>query len=563
MENKKGIFESDEENQKFNKLYDDSVKTNIDNMVLASDKKMINFLEIFCSSLLLEFNKRLPEPNYSIYMTYRIKSPKSNIAKLSDYLSRISISGDKISMKEFTDLIGLRVIIEKIPHNVSVDKSNPNYDEIQKLKKERKENIALSEDFHDFAESLEEHSCTAFEYYSKSAELIKSILNMLNSESNKNYATNLKSTYNTLLNLCNDNIAFLKARGAYSSMISLDPTQNNKGVIVAKGIDFNQLLEDFDSRIDGKLALTLYSSMLPSIFEESKILQTLGATLSSDPSRTKPKREPSGFVADFKGLNFDGIPFNFELQFMSVDEYLASILGYSAHSNMPNKDPKPCELPFAYADRNIELFRNIGTSTHLDVEQIKLLRTLIHVKQLSSDELNILNNLLDSLNLNHLVNGLDVTEEQLEQLKSICSLDENQEIALKDKLLADGIIYFDSWADNICALHATARLDKDSSAKNRIKIDYDGPYERLAHVMRQQIEGYNLDSSKSNLVEAYLGDIYKHQDEWFGINSNTSASIMNFEIENYIRNDLDDFKQYILENFGHNQPTINKKDEGR
>ncbi len=561
-------FGSEEENAKFNDLYENSIKKDIDNMILASNNRMISFLEIFCSSLLLEFNERFPEPNYSIYMTYRIKSSKSNIDKLSDYLSRIKTSDDNISMKEFTDLIGLRVIIEKIPHNISVDKNNPNYDEIQKLKIDRKNNISLSESFHDFAETLEDNSCTAFDYYSKSAELIQSILNMLNSETNPNYATRLKHTYNTLLNLCNDNITFLKARGDYSSLISLNTsdisTPSNKRVITANGIDFNQLLADFDSRIDGKLALALYSSTLPSIFQKSKVLQTLGVTLSDNPSRTKRKREPSGFVANFQGINFKDIPINFELQFMPVDEYLASILGYSAHSNMPNKDPNPCELPFAYADRNMTLFKNIGSSTHLDVSQIKLLRTLMKIKPLNIDELSILNEIVDTLTLENSINGVDISEEKIEQLKSICSLTEEQEATLNNKLLSDGVLYFNSWADNICALHATARLDKDSSAKNRIKIDYDGPYERLAHVMRQQIEGYNLDSSKSDLVEAYLGDIYKHQDEWFESKSNTSASIMNFEIENYIRNDLSDFKNYIKDNFEHSsKDSLNKAKEGR
>lgn len=176
------------------------------------------------------------------------------------------------------------------------------------------------------------------------------------------------------------------------------------------------------------------------------------------------------------------------LPFMSVDEYLASILGYSAHSNMPDKDPNPCELPFAYVNRNMEIFKSIGTSTHLDVAQLKLLRTLIQIKQLDADEISTLNTMLDSIQTETLTNGLDVSEDTLEKIKGICSLNSTQESELKNKLHSEGVVNFDSWADHISALHATARLDKDSSAKNRIKIDYDGPYERLAHVMRQQIE---------------------------------------------------------------------------
>lgn len=551
-------FASDEENDNLDRLYTNSILKNIDNMILASDKKMKTFLEIFCSSLLLEFNERLPEPNYSIYMTYRIKSSRSNIAKLTDYLNRVKKSENDFSMKDFSDLIGLRIIIEKIPHNISVNADNPNYEEIQKLKNERKFNICLSEEFHDFSEALNSHNCTLFDYYSKSARLINSLLSMLNSEENPSYAKDLKETYNSLLTLCNENLTFLKARGDFSSIISVESSNNSQNNKKSSSINFNQLLEDFDSRIDGKLALMLYSSTLPSILNESETLKSLGATISNDTSRTKPKRESSGFVSDFKGLNFNGIPLNFELQFMSIDEYLASILGYSAHSNMPNKDPNPCEIPSAYANRNIKIFKQIGKTNHLNIEQLRLLRTLIKIKKFKADELSMLTDMLDSLTSDNLVNGLNVTEENRKKLKEFCILNSKQKMAFEDHLHSEGITQFDCWAENICAFHATARLDKDSSAKNRVKIDYDGPYERLAHVMRQQIEGYNLDSSKSDLVEAYLGDVYKNQETWFGTNNNTSVSIMDFEIQNYIRNELPEFRRDIAGSIQYSD-----KEEGR
>lgn len=145
-------------------------------------------------------------------MTYRIKSPKSNISKLEDYLSRIKLEGNKISMKDFSDLVGLRLIIEKIPHNISISKDNPDYEHIQQLKEERKLNIQLSETFHDFEESIENHTCTAFDYYSKSAELVKSILNMINLEEYPEYSKQIKKTYNSLLSLCNDNLTFYVSR---------------------------------------------------------------------------------------------------------------------------------------------------------------------------------------------------------------------------------------------------------------------------------------------------------------------------------------------------------------
>ena len=117
-------FDSIEENEKYKKLYNETLK-NLDKMTLSNHKDIQRFVEILSSALLLEFNKILPEPNYSIYLTYRFKSPKSNIHKLNDYLSRKSDKDDDKSIKTISDLIGLRLIIEKIPHNISINKNNP------------------------------------------------------------------------------------------------------------------------------------------------------------------------------------------------------------------------------------------------------------------------------------------------------------------------------------------------------------------------------------------------------------------------------------------------------
>ena len=54
-------------------------------MILSTDSEIMRYMEIVCSTLLLEINKKFPEPNYSIYLTSRVKSSKSNIAKLEDY----------------------------------------------------------------------------------------------------------------------------------------------------------------------------------------------------------------------------------------------------------------------------------------------------------------------------------------------------------------------------------------------------------------------------------------------------------------------------------------------
>ena len=96
----------------------------------------INFddlLENISAAILLELNKILPSPNYQIYMTYRVKSLNSFREKINDYVNR-SICGKIDSktgeikelpifntsqvMKDILDLVGMRIIVTKIPEGI-------------------------------------------------------------------------------------------------------------------------------------------------------------------------------------------------------------------------------------------------------------------------------------------------------------------------------------------------------------------------------------------------------------------------------------------------------------
>ena len=96
-----GPFKNDEENKKFEVLFN-SFQNSIDEMILSNDPDIKKYLEVFISGLLLEINKKFPEPNYSIYVTYRIKSQRSDIAKLADYLRRAK---DPSSVKQICVLL--------------------------------------------------------------------------------------------------------------------------------------------------------------------------------------------------------------------------------------------------------------------------------------------------------------------------------------------------------------------------------------------------------------------------------------------------------------------------
>ncbi len=535
-------FDNEIENKKYEDLYN-TLLNKLNKMILSTDSDIMKYMEIVCSTLLLEINKRFPEPNYSIYLTSRVKSSKSNIAKLEDYTKRLKETDASISIKNILDLFGLRIIVEKIPHNITIDPKNPEYETLKMLADERRENIKISERHHTFEEKIDTHSCTSFDYYTKSKALLQDILSIFESETaySENYALDLKEKYNKLIDECNKKISILTALGDYTTKMDIASFEHDSN---PQKVDFKELLGDFDSRIDSKLGLKLYSSALPEIVKNSKQLQALGITMNTDSSATKRKREKSGYVADFSGLYSSVLNIPIELQTMFVNEHEESISGYSAHSNMPGKQVNFMEVPSAYTTRNMKLLNNIGKSTFLSNEELSLFNQICDIrknnKSFSRKYTALLKYIASSENIvfeNNSPVGLQLDKKSLDSLNAFCSLTKKETEELKAKLYKKGCSIYNSWAENISAKHATARLDKDSSAKNRIKIHYDDAYECLAHSIREQIENHNPNSIDA---EYYLNKIYINQDDLLkssGLMASES-SIIDFEIDEYIKNEL-------------------------
>ena len=542
-------FKNELENKKYEELVNNYILKDINEMILSTDIDVMKYLEIVVSSLLLEINKTFPEPNYSIYITYRIKSPKSNIEKLSDYLCRLKEHENSYSIKDITDLFGLRIIIEKIPQNITISKNNPEYELLQNLSEERNKNIKLSKNFHNFESKILDDDCTCLEYYTQSKNILNSILSTFDSETaiSKNYALNLKKRYEMLINECEKKIEILTALGDYDSKIDTESLINDKNV---SKIDFRQLLKDFDSRIDSKLGLKLYSNSLPHIIDNSDVLKKLGISMSKDPSRIKNKREASGYVSDFFGLDSSIIPIKTELQVMYTNEHQESIIGYSAHSKMPGKEASFMEIPPAYVNRNMSILKNIGSSTFISNNELSLFNKVCSIKNLDKNNAELFKNIVSPSSVKYDGDspiGVKIDSKFLQDLKDICTLNDAESESLKDILYSEGCKLYDSWVKNISAYHATARLDKDSSAKNRIKIHYDDPYECLAHTIREQIDEHTPNSIDA---EYYLERVYKNQSEWLkkaGLMS-TESSVIDFEIDDYAKNLLPKLSKKINNN---------------
>lgn len=535
-------FNNEIENKKYEDLYN-SITKKLDKIILSTDADIMRYMEIVCSTLLLEINKKFSEPNYSIYLTSRVKSSKSNIAKLEDYTKRLKETDSSISIKNILDLFGLRIIVEKIPHNVTLDPNNPEYETLKMLADERKENIKISEKHHIFESKIDNQNCTSFDYYTKSKQLLQDILNTFKSETiySKDYALELKDKYNNLIKECNKKIDILTALGDYSTKMNIDTLEHEPD---AQRVDFRELLKDFDSRIDSKLGLKLYSSTLPEIVKNSKQLQTLGITMNPDKSASKIKREKSGYVADFSGLYSTVLDIPIELQTMFVNEHEESIMGYSAHGNMPGKEAKFMEVPSAYATRNMKLLNNTGKNEIISNDELALINQICDIKK-SNKTFNkkytkLLKYIASQENIEFKNNspiGIKMDNNLKDSLVSFCTLTKKESEELKTKLYNKGCEIYNNWAENISAKHATARLDKDSSARNRIKIHYDDPYECLAHTIREQIENHNPDSIDA---EYYLKNIYLNQNELLKTSGlmASESSVIDFEIDEYIRNDL-------------------------
>lgn len=535
-------FDDKLENKKFEDLYT-NISKKLDKMILSSDSDIMRYMEIVCSTLLLEINKKFSEPNYSIYLTSRVKSSKSNIAKLEDYTKRLKETDSSVSIKNILDLFGLRIIVEKIPHNVTLDANNPEYETLKILADERKKNIKISEKHHIFESKIDNQNCTSFDYYTKSKQLLQDILNTFKSETvySKDYALELKDKYNNLIKECNKKIDILTALGEYSTKMSIDTLEHEPD---AQRVDFRELLKDFDSRIDSKLGLKLYSSTLPEIVENSRQLQTLGITMNPDKSTSKIKREKSGYVADFSGLYSSVLDIPIELQTMFVNEHEESIMGYSAHGNMPGKEAKFMEVPSAYATRNMKLLNNIGKNDIISNDELVLINQICDIKKsnktFNQQYTKLLKYIASQENIefeNNSPIGIKMDNKLKDSLVCFCTLTKKESEELKSKLYNKGCEIYNNWAENISAKHATARLDKDSSARNRIKIHYDDPYECLAHTIREQIDSHNPDSIDA---EYYLKNIYLNQNELLKTSGlmASESSVIDFEIDEYIKNDL-------------------------
>lgn len=105
-----------------------------------------------------------------------------------------------------------------------------------------------------------------------------------------------------------------------------------------------ELLQHISNKKTNKLDLSLADLMIFDVLTTSKELERLGVKYSKDPTRTKKKRNPNGYIADFYSLDMpNGL--TSEIQLQSYYRYLYGETGPAAHHKMENGIKKRILLP--------------------------------------------------------------------------------------------------------------------------------------------------------------------------------------------------------------------------
>lgn len=98
-----------------------------------------------------------------------------------------------------------------------------------------------------------------------------------------------------------------------------------------------KLFKEISAKRTNKLDLAVGDLMIFDILNTSEQLERLGVTCSKDPSRTKEKRTPNGYVSNFYSFDLpNGL--KSELQIQSGYRYEYGENGPAAHNKMPNND---------------------------------------------------------------------------------------------------------------------------------------------------------------------------------------------------------------------------------
>ncbi len=364
----------------------------------ATQKYFNNLIAV----IMLEFHDSYE--NSDIRTLYRIKSPKSVLDKIINYLSRDDKSDYEVNQfgepqgrlkEELSDMFAMTIVgCSRPPIFYSSDP------EIQKLIKEQNNNHEILGEMQKYKSRLTgsdfssgtkrsykfdykegQEVLTREEYYVYCMSLIERIKSLIDPNAKKlikkyddmleNIRTNLSEEFISLAEpfIFDEEPSYprttfdkkqivsqISTSHIYKKVENYEVLTEMKKGITSKDVevvDFLDLIDDFSARIHDKLDLVVLRKQIEATFENSELLKQFGVKII--PNSLKKKRTEDGYVSDFLYLE---TPFGkIEMQLQTQHENQEGSYGYAAHCDMEGKNFKEFDIPDPNDEQQLKDFR--------------------------------------------------------------------------------------------------------------------------------------------------------------------------------------------------------------
>lgn len=235
------------------------------------------------------------------------------VKKFPEYSSVLSEMKDKIDVSRF---FAIDIIDKKFSDIYPGLK-----DKLLSALKEQQEATKIQEFLS--SNSSDVSSLTYSDYYSKIIECYQILIKLSYEESVEEYVRIAQGG--------------LDAREELSEFI--ESGKSNQNIDPSLYEDYSnrlqELLEHISRKKTNKLDLALGDLMLYDVLTTSKALKNLGVSLSEDSTRSKKKRNPNGYIANFYSFDMpNGL--TSEIQLQSLYRYTYGESGPAAHNKMEN-----------------------------------------------------------------------------------------------------------------------------------------------------------------------------------------------------------------------------------
>lgn len=354
------------------------------NVKKFNEKSTQNYFNNFIAALMLEYHKAYE--NFDIRVPYRIKSAKSALEKVLEYLGRDDKSIYEYNAQQeyqgrlredLKDMFAMTIVACDRPPTFYSNDS-----EINALIQEKKKNHALLGTMQKYKLRITDSefpgvepssysyngNSSRQEYYLNCMLLISRIKTLISPK-----ATKLLQRYDDMIERIRNNVpetffmiidsiaidaniaqrlnseedikmAYELAKSVKQSGFASGDIRSVSQAITPEDIeiiDFLELIEDFTARIQDKLDLAVLKKQVYSVFEKSELIKKFGVTIC--PESEKAKRTEGGYVSDFVYLS---TPFGrIEMQLQSQHEHKEGNYGYAAHCDIQGKAIKEFEIP--------------------------------------------------------------------------------------------------------------------------------------------------------------------------------------------------------------------------